>query len=1154
MFLPQTLTNHEFLESMHLMPYCRYAHRPCFLQVGGRTCNLDAPAQLIIHDGEYLRVTLPPPNDEHEDTPTRCIAMACYQGLEPQFFSCFGFLVEEHNLWSMPNPSQVLVVDSQVTDTEDMEEDRIELLQRKAKRREQLLTPLQQEGSRSFLHLHRLGEASKPGPGPPQTGDWVIAAVNPTGLSGKAKQFGDMPGGIYAISETHLSARGQARFREELFHAKSPLKLYPGYRAPLKKDSIQAVGGKHTGVAFLTDFPTRPITSGWNEELYQTSRIHAAVFMVQNTWIAGGVCYGYAKDAESPTVQEHTNTLLQEVARQVMHGFKGPAFIAGDFNQAQGVLSETIRWEQQGWRDVQTWAAERYGISPGVTCQFTSRKDFVYLSPELQRLMSNCSNTFDRWPDHSTLMGTFVNPSAPEPLPKWARPAPIDYSQLDPKAIASTPCSRAPEREDPTEQYKAICQRFEQHVHECLRAKGKIGLQPSQKGRGHTLHRTFHRQVIAPVKPARQGDFHPSIHTWSLLHSRWITQCRRLQSYAKHVAKGSQSPNATEHRAALWRAIRNALGFTGGFPQWWSEQASDHPNLIPWLPFGPPDADTAKHISDHFYAILNAMETSIIKQRVAQARQSRIADTNRVFKDVRRPMPVPVSMLVAKASTQVTAIVDEGSVEVADSTPIQEASVLETRAGPMEVIHIEANQIWFTSPHSLVPGDEVAIVELQGRVQEIHNAFLQEWTKRWDRHRHLPADHWEEVIGLTQNLLHAEPMELAPLSVEKWKRALQSKKATAATGLDALARRDLLAFPHVLHEQLLDIFTGAERSGRWPKQLLQGAVHALEKTAHAEKVSQYRPITIMPCAYRTYSSLRAKEVLQHLAKVLPPTLLGNVPGKQAIGLWWTLQHRIEQAMYAGEPLTGAVSDLCKAFNHLPRTVTFQAALALGVHPDIVRAWASSTVLLQRHFVVRDCPSAAQVTSTTGFVEGCGMSVVGMVLINALVHAYMQYQHPCTVFTTYVDNYELQAATVEQTTQALASLHGFCELLDVQLDVNKTYHWACDATGRAHLRAQQDIPVKAARDLGAHMQYTANQTNGTVLAKFRQLPELWHKLARSHAPQVQKLKVLRVVAWPRTLYSGSIVHIGPAHFDEARAGAFKALGMQKSGANAQISCP
>lgn len=54
------------------------------------------------------------------------------------------------------------------------------------------------------------------------------------------------------------------------------------------------------------------------------------------------------------------------------------------------------------------------------------------------------------------------------------------------------------------------------------------------------------------------------------------------------------------------------------------------------------------------------------------------------------------------------------------------------------------------------------------------------------------------------------------------------------------------------------------------------------------RVSQYRPITIMPCAYRIYTTLRSREVLRHLARVTPPTLLGNIPGKQATTLWWPL--------------------------------------------------------------------------------------------------------------------------------------------------------------------------------------------------------------------------------------------------------------------------
>ena len=262
------------------------------------------------------------------------------------------------------------------------------------------------------------------------------------------------------------------------------------------------------------------------------------------------------------------------------------------------------------------------------------------------------------------------------------------------------------------------------------------------------------------------------------------------------------------------------------------------------------------------------MESQVIRHRVQLARKTRIADTNRVFKDVRKPVPVPVSMLLAKAATAVTEVVDEGSVEVLDSSQIQEASVLETRNGPLHVLHIEENQVWFTSPHALVPGDELALVHMKGEIADIHEAFLQEWTKRWDRHRDLPADHWTEILSLTDHILHAPLMPLEPISLDRWKRAIRSKKATAATGLDAIARRDLLAFPDSLHLQLIAMFNAIEDGHPWPQQLLQGAVHSLEKVSNAQTVSQYRPITIMPCAYRIYTTIRSREVLRHLVKVI----------------------------------------------------------------------------------------------------------------------------------------------------------------------------------------------------------------------------------------------------------------------------------------------
>ena len=69
------------------------------------------------------------------------------------------------------------------------------------------------------------------------------------------------------------------------------------------------------------------------------------------------------------------------------------------------------------------------------------------------------------------------------------------------------------------------------------------------------------------------------------------------------------------------------------------------------------------------------------------------------------------------------------------------------------------------------------------------------------------------------------------------------QEGTSAVGLDTVARRDLMAFPDALQQQLLDICEVAETKGIWP---LTGSVLILTKVTNAEAVGQYSPITVMP--------------------------------------------------------------------------------------------------------------------------------------------------------------------------------------------------------------------------------------------------------------------------------------------------------------------
>lgn len=297
----------------------------------------------------------------------------------------------------------------------------------------------------------RVGEAAVPGP--VEVPCWGLGSTNPTGIAGKASQYKDLPDGIYAVSESHLSARGRSRFARELHGQSSRFKFCGGYDAPLKRQSILSVGGKHTGVGFMSTYPTRSIACGWNDELYQSSRIHAAVFQVGDSWVGGGVVYGYSHSPETNETLRKTNDLLEEVSRQLVEPFHGPAFVAGDWNQPYGRLPEAMKWEKRGWRDIQTWSEEHLGIPAGTTCKYVSRKDFVYINPELQELMLTVHNEYDRFADHSTLYATLRFPSAPKPIPRWRKPKPIQYDKVTTAMIAAAEGPNVNRDNDPTKQY-----------------------------------------------------------------------------------------------------------------------------------------------------------------------------------------------------------------------------------------------------------------------------------------------------------------------------------------------------------------------------------------------------------------------------------------------------------------------------------------------------------------------------------------------------------------------------------------------------------------------------------------------------------------------------------------------------------------------------
>ena len=114
----------------------------------------------------------------------------------------------------------------------------------------------------------RVGEAKHPGP--------ILGTLNPTGLLYKGELLHELPSpALWGVCESHLTNPGLAKFRYELKHSSPDLRFVPGAVAPHLTDNLASIGGKQTGVGFLTQHPVRALTSAWDPEVWSSARVQA---------------------------------------------------------------------------------------------------------------------------------------------------------------------------------------------------------------------------------------------------------------------------------------------------------------------------------------------------------------------------------------------------------------------------------------------------------------------------------------------------------------------------------------------------------------------------------------------------------------------------------------------------------------------------------------------------------------------------------------------------------------------------------------------------------------------------------------------------------------------------------------------------------------
>ena len=845
---------------------------------------------------------------------------------------------------------------------------------------------------------------------------------------------------------------------------------------------------------------------------------------------------------------QKTDDLLAALTERIVKQSQGPRVIMGDFN-CHSNLPQFDVWRAHGFTEIQTLAFERWRQPIQATYRQKTVIDQVWVSADLAHLGTKVEVDNTYFAEHACRYAEFATIPKPDPCMVWRQPLSIQWDDMPP--IEDVAVS-LPEVDSP-DFLPQLFHVFEIQADKQLRKSSAHGLLPQQLGRCQTTQAKLKQHQVAPVKRSRPGEIQIQYLGETFYHVQWCRQLRRIQSYARACQHDPSEPHKVIHLRQLWSAIRRANGFPRGFAHTWIHRGHASANAPKFLPKDPPPRQVAEVIMHDFHEEFKALETLLIRTRGKAAREARQANANLVYRDVAKPRALPVQTVVGAKVATVTDV-DPDTWTIHYEPP--DLDCQEIVRGPLGVLtttrHVPG-QITLSATPVIAVGDELIQNHFIGDRSAVAEAFEQLWHPMWNKHLHEPCNRWDQTLEAITQALPQQPveMELPEITTDQWYHAVRSKKSRSATGPDGVARRDLLAMPQQFTAKLVQHVNLIEQGhASWHDSCLTGLIALVEKRQDASKPTDFRPICVLSFLYRTWTSIRAKQCLQWLDRIAPPTQCGNRPAASARNVWWKLAQYIELQQQNQDDLAGIITDVVKCFNTLPRTVIAFCSRRLGLPANLVHSWHHAIARISRRFVISGSVSRG-ITACTGYPEGDAMSVVAMAVLNVAMHSTVSQSLTSARVTSYVDNWEAITTDTAELPTVAAAFQGFAQQVDIKLDNAKTETWSLTTAGRKALKKQGFSVVLAARDLGGQMVYSRKPCTATIRARLQQNANFWDWMARSAAKPSLKMRLLHTVAWPRCLHGISNHSLANAHLQQLRIAAMSALRWNKKGANSVL---
>ena len=736
----------------------------------------------------------------------------------------------------------------------------------------------------------------------------------------------------------------------------------------------------------------------------------------------------------------------------------------------------------------------------------------------------------------------------------WCRPSCIPWADVDVawQATSPPPLSDSVDSDDLFAQWAS---NFEAALDGHVSSQPQGLLTGHQRGRSQTHTPTLRDAAWRALKPSRNGEVNMRGCLAGHAVRSWFRQLRRLQSYRYAAASQRKIDSVEIHKLELWSAIRRASGFVPTFVDWWALYGYQGDNDAPWvLPLAPPDADVADTIFRAFKVCYDRFESWHLRQRRTLLRAKHDRTLRTLHRELKEPAPSQLDLLWEERQYEILAVdVETSQLQLDRDLCLTGTSQWWVNETPVTVLS-EGTNVCTVIPFHLEMVDSVLFQKCSfSTTAELHDQLVQFWEPKWKAFTDVPLDTWSRAVSFFKAFVPTMTLTVPDLTLDVWRAALRRYGPRSARGVDGWSPQDLIQLPDEWTLQLISLLTRIQQGSlTWPRSILFGTVFSLAKKACAHLPSHYRPVVIFSAIYRTWSGIHARALLSQLEPMMQFEAFGFLPTREAAQHWLVLQGRIELALVSDSPLCGLTTDLCKAFEHIPRQLIFALADHIGIPTMVTTPWKSFLNSCLRSFEIRGCLSPAT-SSTVGMPEGDGLSVLAMAMLDLTWHCYLHHFCPTVVGTSFVDNLSIRSSDPVALLHSLTVTITFFQLWNLSIDEAKTFTWGTTSGMRKLLQAAPYPCVDTAAELGGSLSlsFTARHRNCWMRERLTSLAPRWRRLLRSSAPLAQKLAVLPGTFWAKALHGAPACRFATKFISDLRAQACKALRLAKAGANSVL---